>query len=132
MGEIRLLIVDDSDKFINALVNFLKSLTGIVVAGIGRDGFSGLSLANELRPDVVLIDINMPGLNGVETAYRMRKLLPQVCIILTSTMYVTSNFFAEIARESGADDYISKIDLADRLIPAIHRSLQRNEQLAIG
>lgn len=131
MNAIRILIVDDSPVILSCLVPFLETKEEIRIIGTACDGYEALNLVDELVPDVVLLDLNMPGLNGIETASRLRKMFPQICIVLTSTMYKNGNYLVEIAREAGVDDFISKIDLADQLIPTIHQSLHRNEQLAV-
>lgn len=131
MDKIRILVVDDSEIILKCLVPFLEAQRQLKVVGIASDGYQALDLAPQLDPDLILLDIRMPGMNGFETASLLRELNPRAFLVLTSSTYVSGNFITEIATKAGADIFISKIELADKLMPTIHRSFQRNEQLAV-
>jgi DNA-binding NarL/FixJ family response regulator len=84
-GTIRVLIVDDHAVVREGLRSFLELQDGIAVAGEARDGEEAVALATELRPDVVLMDLVMPGLDGVAAMRAIRARVPEVrAIVLTS------------------------------------------------
>jgi len=123
MDKIRLLLVDDSISSLHNIAGFLAEFKDLVIVGSDE----ALSLAADLHPDVVLLDVNMPGLNGIEITPHLRKILPEAGIIVLS--FQNSDIYEEAALVAGADDFIPKDTLAYSLIPAIHRVSQRNEQL---
>ena len=123
MDKIRLLLVDDSISALHNIAGFLAEFKDLVIVGSDE----ALSLAADLHPDVVLLDVNMPGLNGIEITPHLRKILPEAGIIVLS--FQNSDICEEAALVAGADNFIPKDTLAYSLIPAIHRVSQRNEQL---
>ena len=127
MDKIRLLLVDDSITFLDNIAGFLAEFKDLVVVGTAHNGNEALSLAADLQPDVVLLDVNMPGLSGIETTPHLRQILPGAGIIILS--FQNSDIYEEAALVAGADDFIPKDTLAYSLIPAIHRVSQRNERL---
>lgn len=127
MDKIRLLLVDDSITFLDNIAGFLAEFKDLVVVGTAHNGNEALSLAADLQPDVVLLDVNMPGLSGIETTPHLRQILPGAGIIILS--FQNSDTYIESALIAGADDFIPKDTLAYSLIPAIHRVSQRNERL---
>jgi len=127
MDKIRLLLVDDSITFLDNIAGFLAEFKDLVVVGTAHNGNEALSLAADLQPDVVLLDVNMPGLSGIETTPHLRQILPGAGIIILS--FQNSDTYIESALTAGADDFIPKDTLAYSLIPAIHRVSQRNERL---
>lgn len=80
--DLRILIVDDSVTMRRIIATIVASRPGWTVCGEAEDGLSGLQKFQELQPDVVLLDLGMPGLNGIETASRMFTANPTVPIIL--------------------------------------------------
>ena len=127
MDKIRLLLVDDSIAFLDIAASFLSNHENLILVGTAQNGNEALSLAADLHPDVVLLDVNMPGLSGIEITPNLRKILPEAGIIVLS--FQNSDIYEEAALVAGADDFIPKDTLAYSLIPAIHRVSQRNEQL---
>jgi DNA-binding NarL/FixJ family response regulator len=77
-----ILIVDD-DEYLRKLVrDFLETQTGYDVCGEAVDGYDAIEKAQELKPDLIILDMSMPRMNGIEAARRLKKLLPQTPIIL--------------------------------------------------
>jgi DNA-binding NarL/FixJ family response regulator len=81
---IRVLAVDDSAVFVDALSDVLDACPDFELVGAARTGESALELARTVRPDLVLIDVLLPGIDGIETCRRMRNLRPGAHLILCS------------------------------------------------
>jgi len=112
--EVAVLVVDDQDAF-RAAAKFLVGLTpGWQVAGEADTGEQGVSLALSLHPSIVLMDVNLPGISGIEAAAQITGADPQVTVILMST-YAADDLPVE-ASTCGAAGYIRKDDMTpDRL-----------------
>ena len=118
MPPIRVLIVDDHTLFRKGLVSLLQQQKGIEVAGEARDGEEGLRLAQTLKPDVTLMDVNMPHRNGIQTTQAIRDLFPEAHIIMLTVSEVDEDLFAAI--KAGAKGYLLKNVEPDQLVKAIH------------
>ena len=79
---LRILIIDDSVTMRRITATIVSSRPGWTVCGEAEDGLSGIQKFQELKPDLVLLDFGMPGINGIETASRMSRANPGVPIIL--------------------------------------------------
>ncbi|MGH9326332.1 MAG: response regulator [Terriglobia bacterium] len=115
----RVLLADDSDPLRRAIARILSWDPDVEVCGEARDGAEALTKAQELLPDLVLLDISMPGPNGLETARLLRQALPRTRILVISQHERALVLPAVIA--AGADDLLEKGRLASDLIPAIDR-----------
>ena len=115
---VTVLIVDDHDLFAESVQAFLSMERGIAVVGRAANGEEATRLATETRPDVVLMDISMPVMNGFEAAERIRRELPDTCVLFLTG----SNSPADIAkaRASGGSGYVTKETIASELVDAIH------------
>ncbi|GAB4209250.1 MAG: response regulator transcription factor [Roseiflexaceae bacterium] len=106
MSPIRVLLVDDH-LLVRAGINaLLQKLPGIEVIGEADDGYEALRLVAQLRPDVVLLDISMPGLNGLETTTRIIKEFPDTAVIMLS-MHSGEEYVIQALR-AGASGYLLK------------------------
>ena len=81
LSEVRILVVDDFEKFRQFVVALLGKRPELQVVGEASDGLEALQMAVELRPDLILLDIGLPGLNGIEVARQVRSLVPESIII---------------------------------------------------
>jgi DNA-binding NarL/FixJ family response regulator len=116
MQTIRVLLVDDSRDFIDAIDRFLAEVGGVEVIGKEYSGSEALNLADHLRPDLVLMDISMPEMNGLQATTRIKTRFdpPQVIML---TLH-DSPQYREAAQQAGADGFVTKSEIAE-LLPAI-------------
>ena len=121
---IRLLLVDDHPVVREGLRSCFSRLPQLSVVGEAASGEEALRQVRRLKPDVVLMDINMPGLNGLAAAARMRTLAPGAKVLILS-VHENREYVAEVAR-SGARGYILKDASPAELVRAIE-SVHRGE-----
>jgi len=110
---IRTLVVDDSTDFMRYLCAFLDSLSNVDVIAKGRSGLDAVMLAHEWMPDLVLMDVRMPEMTGLEAASQLMRELPDVIVILTSAFEVQGIWRA--SQESGAFAFVMKEHLTQDL-----------------
>ena len=109
---VSVLIVDDQEPFRRAARAVLGRVEGFELVGEAGSGEEAVSLVDELLPRLVLMDINMPGINGIEATRRIMAAHPDTTVVLVST-YQVDDLPAD-ARASGAVAYVNKDDLAPR------------------
>ena len=114
---VRVLIADDHRLFAEALRAILGSDARIDVVGLAASGDEAVEKAKELEPDVVLMDINMPGLNGVEATREIRATQKNVQVLMVTGSDASQDL--EAARTAGAAGYVTKDRIAAELIGAI-------------
>ena len=122
----RLLIADDHTLLAEACKSFLEPEFEVV--GIVDNGRALLRLASELRPEVVILDIGMPQLNGLDAGDQIKQLLPA-----TKLVFLTMNLSPEVAAEAfrrGASGYVVKSSAAAELVRAIRRALRSESYLS--
>ncbi len=108
MQPVRILIVDDSAVIRKVLSNLLASDPEIVVAGTAGNGIQALARIPEVKPDLVTLDIEMPGMDGLETLVEIRKLYPKLPVIMFSTLTERGATATLDALARGASDYVTK------------------------
>lgn len=116
-GGLRVLLCDDHELFREGIKAILRDEPGIDVVGEARDGREAVEKASRLRPDVVLMDMEMPDLNGMEATRRIRQAQPQVKVLMLS-MYGEEELVARCL-EAGAAGYVLKDVPASQLVYAI-------------
>jgi DNA-binding NarL/FixJ family response regulator len=122
MGRVRVLLADDHKLFVDALTKLLESDFDVV--GATSDGRDVVGMVRELRPDVVILDISMPYLNGLEAGQRVKQLYPDTKII-----FLTQNQEVHLATEAfrhKASGYLLKNSAATELIAAIGEAVKGN------
>ena len=106
---IRVVIADDHRLFAEALKLFVERDREVEVVGIAEDGAEAIDLAIAGDADVVLMDLNMPVLDGLEATRRLHVVKPNVRVVIVSALDQID--ISERAREAGAADWISKADV---------------------
>ncbi|MFA9438418.1 response regulator [Uliginosibacterium sp. sgz301328] len=119
-GTIRVLLVDDHTLFRSGVKLLLSRQAGIDVVGEAGDGAEAVKLARALRPDVVLLDLNMPGLSGVEALRLMLQDRPELAVLMLTVSEDAEDLAT--ALRAGARGYLLKNIDADYLLGAIHRA----------
>src|ERR1700675_2560686 len=114
MKNLRILIADDHDLMRRGVKSLLQSRAGWEVCGEAHTGREAVSKAEELKPDVVILDISMPDLNGVDAAKRIRKASPDTEVLILSVHY-SDQLIREIL-EAGVRGYIVKSDSDTALV----------------
>ncbi len=117
MKRIRVLLVDDQGLFREALATLLGLHSQLEIVGEAGDGEAGVALAQTLRPDVVLMDLRMPGMSGVEATRLLRGLVPEPRVLVLTTFEDDDEVLAAI--EAGAAGYMLKASPAEKLVEAI-------------
>ena len=110
---IRTLVVDDSADYMRYLCAFLETLSNVDVIAKGHSGRDALVLAHEWVPDLVLMDVKMPEMTGLEAASQLTRELPNVVVILTSAFEADGIWRA--SQESGAFAFVLKEHLTQEL-----------------
>src|SRR5579885_3263403 len=118
MASIRLLLVDDHSLIRSALRLLIARFSGIEIVAEASDGQSALEAVAEHRPDLVLMDLSMPGLDGIEAIRRIKKRHVQTRVLVLS-MHVAENYVLQALR-AGASGYIPKGSSASELEAAIY------------
>ena len=114
---IRLLLVDDHTLFLEGLVNTLGAVQEFKVVGQARDGRSALSLWHDTAPDVGLIDVSMPGMDGIETVRQLRMQAPEARLLMLTSSEDQEDVIA--ALDAGASGYVTKGIRYSDLVAAI-------------
>jgi CheY-like chemotaxis protein len=137
MESISVMLIDDNLGFLRATTQFLEVQKDMTVVGTAESGLEALEKAQKLQPQIILIDLAMPGMPGLETIPRLRRLLPDAGIIALTVMNTSS--FRKAALDAGADHFIPKPAMRTSLLPIIRkiagngrRKEKRTETVAVA
>ena len=119
MSKIRVLLVDDSPEFLKLATQFLATVQEIDPVGVALTGQDALVLAVGLQPDLILMDLVMPEMNGLD-ATRQIKAMPDPPIVIVLTGHDTSEY-RRAAATAGADGFMYKPELFTDLLPLMRR-----------
>ncbi|MCJ7619086.1 MAG: response regulator transcription factor [Anaerolineae bacterium] len=119
MPTTRILVVDDDDAFRQRVKAFFAPEADMEVVAETSDGEEAITKAQELKPDVVLMDVRMPGFNGVSATRKLREEVPEVKVIMLSVFDLPE--YREAAMVSGASGYVVKKSMIEALLPEIRR-----------
>ena len=117
MDKVRILIAEDSAPFRQGLRNLLQSVDDVEVVGETTTGDETIQLANQLQPDVILMDIQMPGVNGIEATRQIIFASPHISILMLTMFEDDESVFA--ALRAGARGYLLKGALKAEIVRAI-------------
>jgi len=123
----RLLLVDDHTIFREALRTMLRAETDIEVVGEAGNGRDAIDLARELSPDIIVLDVGMPDMNGIEATAAIVDRSPQIKVIALST-HSDRRFVAEMIK-AGASGYVVKTAASSELLRAIRAVAQGQSYL---
>jgi len=125
-SEIKVLITDDHPVVREGLATMLSREKGIVVVGEAANGLRAIEIAQELAPDIVLMDLRMPEMDGVEAIRRIKAIKPEIQFIILTTYNDDDYIFKGI--EAGARGYLLKDAPREKLFQAI-KAVSRGESL---
>jgi DNA-binding NarL/FixJ family response regulator len=120
----RLLIVDDHEVVRKGVRTLFAHNDSFEVCGEAQNGMEAIRMVPELSPDLVILDLSMPGMNGFETAAKIRLIAPSIKIVFFSVHEIPST-----ALWVGADAFVSKSSALQDLVLTVNRVLQLGENL---
>jgi DNA-binding NarL/FixJ family response regulator len=124
----KILVVEDFDRFREFVVLSLRQRVEFQLIYEASDGLEAVQRAEELQPDLILLDIGLPRLNGIEAGRRIRKVSPD-----SKILFVSQELCADVAQAAlhlGAQGYLLKVDAGDELLPAVDAVLQGRQYLS--
>jgi DNA-binding NarL/FixJ family response regulator len=127
---VRVILVDDYTPYRLFVSSTLQNHPKLQIVCEVGDGFKAVQKATELKPDLILMDIGIPTINGIEAARRILEVLPE-----TKILFVTENRSTEIAEQAlriGASGYVVKSNAANELLPAVEAVLQGKRFVSAG
>lgn len=125
-----LLLVDDHPLMVQALQNFFETDDEFEVVGTASDGLEGVAACKELHPDLVLMDLQMPRMNGVEATQRIVEECPDVRVVILTTF--ASLDFVLPALRAGASGFLVKDAEPDRILAALRAVVNGDENMPIS
>jgi DNA-binding NarL/FixJ family response regulator len=117
-------LADDSALIRERLQALLAEITGVAVIGQADDGLVAVNSVRELKPDVVVLDINMPGKNGMDVLRELKKFEPAPCVIILTSH--PNPQYRERCLDRGADHFLDKSTDFDRLPGIIKQLVRKN------
>jgi DNA-binding NarL/FixJ family response regulator len=130
MPTVRVLVVDDYEPWRRFVASEFQKLPELEIVGEASDGLGAVQQAGELHPDMILLDIGLPTLNGLEAANRIRQVAPDAKII-----FLTQNSDRDVVRaalSTGARGYVLKTDAGGELYPAMVGVLDSDNFVSSG
>ena len=115
---IRTLLVDDNPEFLKAAAGFLNAASGLEVVGTARSGEEALLRVDDLCPDLVLMDLAMPGMGGFEATCRLKKQKCSLRVVIL-TLHDTPEYRSRAYAEE-ADGFVPKTEFGAQLLPLVH------------
>jgi DNA-binding NarL/FixJ family response regulator len=121
MPVVQILVVDDSLPWQRFVRTHLATAPGLKVIDVAADGSEAVQKAKETQPHLILMDVSLPGMNGIEATRQIRKVSPGSKLLIVSTLDDVE--VIQAALEAGGSGYVSKWDAGRELIPAIRATL---------
>ena len=126
----RIIVVDDYDPFRRFICSTLRKRPELQIVGEVSDGLEAVQKAEELQPDLIMLDIGLPSLNGIEAARRIRKLSPK-----SKILFVSQESSADVVQEAlalGALGYVVKAHAGSELLAAVGAVLKNRQYISSG
>lgn len=117
-----ILIADDHEVVRNGIRSYLETISDFQVVGEASSGEETVSLVSELIPDIVLLDLIMPGMDGIETTRRVKQISPRTQVVVLTSYHEDVHIFP--ALKAGAISYILKDMKMEKLVDVLHRAVQ--------
>lgn len=118
MPDVRVMLVDDHEVVRTGIKSFIEKQKGLCVVSEASTGEEAILVAKETKPDVIVMDLTMPGMGGLEATRKIVAVCPQ-CRVLILSVHMDQQYFFEVLA-AGAAGYVTKQSAADDLIGAIH------------
>ena len=115
----KILVADDNESFRKGFVNYLNSQKGLSVVGEASDGYEALTLSTRLRPDIIMMDIAMPKIDGITSARMIKRKYPDINIVIV-TMY-DEEAYRKLMEKLPVDGFISKASLSADLFEVLKK-----------
>jgi DNA-binding NarL/FixJ family response regulator len=119
---VTILIIDDHEVVRKGVRSYLETLSEFEVVGEASSGEQGIEMVSELIPDIVLLDLIMPGMDGVETTRHIKKISPRTQVVVLTSYHEDVHIFP--ALKAGAISYILKDMKMEKLVEALRRAYQ--------
>ncbi|GGD42027.1 response regulator [Pseudoxanthomonas indica] len=119
MSKITVLLVDDHEGFINAAIRHLRKLDWLDIVGRANNGLEAIERSESLRPDVILMDLAMPEMGGLQ-ATRLIKTQDQPPFIVIASHFDDAEH-REHANRAGADEFVSKLSYIQEVLPILEK-----------
>lgn len=114
-----ILLVDDNDEFLAVAEEFIEASDDFRVTGKARNGFEALAMLEQARPDVLIVDISMPGMSGLEVTRKVKERWPGLPILILTLLDAEAH--RQVALEAGADAFVVKSTMDTDLIPLLQK-----------
>ncbi|HEY5731580.1 MAG TPA: response regulator transcription factor [Anaerolineales bacterium] len=124
---VSILIVDDHEVVRNGIRSYLETIKDFDVVGEAESGEKALKMVSELIPDIVLLDLIMPGMDGVETTRQIKKISPRTQVVVLTSYHEDVHIFP--ALKAGAISYILKDMKMEKLVDALQRAVRHEVTL---
>ena len=128
LDKIRVVVADDSPTALRSVCDYLDFAGGFDIVATASDGLNAVQLASLHKPDLVLLDLSMPRVNGLEAAEQIRLSNPDLRLIIFSELYGLS--LGDECRRRGADSFVSKSILPEGLLMEIQRLFSEQSRTA--
>jgi DNA-binding NarL/FixJ family response regulator len=122
MGTIQVLIADDQEAIRRRVSSIIKSHANLEVCAEAADGIEAVEKAKKANPDLIVLDITMPGINGLDAARRIKEFAPDTPIVIL-TVHKSKQLIDE-AQKIGVNGYVTKAEAGQNLLKAVDAVLQ--------
>ena len=130
LSSFRVLVVEDYEPFRRFICSTLEKRTDLLIVGEASNGLEAVHKAEELHPDLILLDVGLPSLNGIEAARQICKLSPK-----SKILFVSQESDADVVQEAfriGARGYVVKLNTGSDLLPAVEAVCQGKRFVSAG